>query len=234
MATILQFLCSKGGVGKSLASMVAVHILQAMGKVVLLIETDTNNPDVAQAYKQEVATETINLSLRDGWAVLATSLQAHSKKHGAAGWVVINGRAASLEAVQEYSRVFWRASRHLQYRVITLWVINRDYDPVRQLADYLKTVPKGAQHTVHVVRNMYFAADGRFPSYDGSDIRKDLEAGGSTTIDLPVMAERNRALLYDKRWSIRKVLKEGDFGYRMEMEIWVDDVKAGLGPVIDA
>ena len=235
MATILQVLCPKGGVGKSMMAIVVLHILKTMGKQVLLIETDPNNPDVAQAHRREVDTEAINLAAQDGWLVLATTLDRHFKAHGAAGWVVINGRAAAdLDDLRHYSRSFWRAANELRCRVVTLWVITADYEPVRQLWEYLETVPREAPHNVHVVKNHYFAPERRFPYYEGSDIRKSLEAGGSKTIDLPAMVERNRALIYSERWSIRKILEEGDYGCRMEMEVWVDDVAAALRPVIDA
>ena len=61
---------SKGGVGKSLVTMATVDYLQERGESVLLIESDTSNPDVWKAYKESTETELINLDEADGWIQL--------------------------------------------------------------------------------------------------------------------------------------------------------------------
>ena len=134
--------------------------------------------------------------------------------------------------MQAYSRSFWRAVETLRRPVITFWVINRDYDPVRQLMEFRRTVPEQAEHLLHVVKNQFYSADGRFPTYDGSDTRRAVESAGGRTVSLPVLAERNRERLYDRRQTIEEILTEAAFGDRVEMQLWVEDVEAQFGPVL--
>ena len=47
---------SKGGVGKSIVSMATIDYLQEQGESILLIESDTSNPDVWKGYHECVET----------------------------------------------------------------------------------------------------------------------------------------------------------------------------------
>ena len=229
MTPIIQVLCSRGGVGKSLVSMSVLHILQKRKKNPFLIESDNSNPDVALSYRDELDLETIDLSQRAGWALMGNCLDGYRHRN-----VVLNGRAGSRDAVRTYSRNFWRIVQKLERPVTTLWPLNRNLDPVLQLAEYVALAPTDAQHTVYVIRNLFYSEDGRFPAYDGSEVRKAIEAGGGRTIDFPIMAERNAEYLYDKRWTIADVVERADLGDRIDMEYWVQDMTEVLGPLIDA
>ena len=226
---MIQVLCSRGGVGKSLVCMSVLHILLTRQKRLLLIETDNSNPDVAQPYRQEVELETIDLSQRAGWALFGTCLDAHPHQ-----WVVVNGRAGTRDAVRTYSRNFWRLMQRLERPVITLWPLNRDRHPVNQLVEYVELAPDDAPHSLHVIRNLFYSDNGQFPVYDDSEIRKTITARGGSTVDFPVMAQRNSDLLYIHRWTIADVLEKADFGDRIDMEFWVEDMTEVLGALIDA
>ena len=121
----------------------------------------------------------------------------------------------------------------LKRRVITLWVVNRDYDPVLQLSEYLTTIPPDAKHELHVVKNLFYSPDGRFPTYDGSSVKETIERAGGRTLELPVMALRNRERIYDNRETIRQILDQGPIGDRIEMELWVEEISAAFGGIIN-
>jgi len=61
---------SKGGVGKSIVTMALIDSLQSLDETVLLVETDTTNPDVWMCYRDEVETATLDLDEADGWIAL--------------------------------------------------------------------------------------------------------------------------------------------------------------------
>jgi cellulose biosynthesis protein BcsQ len=61
---------SKGGVGKSMVTMALIDYLQQRDKNLLLVETDTTNPDVWMCYRDEVETATLDLDEVDGWITL--------------------------------------------------------------------------------------------------------------------------------------------------------------------
>lgn len=48
---------SKGGVGKTLVTMAVVDYLEAQQEELLLIESDTSNPDVWKAYQEQVPSQ---------------------------------------------------------------------------------------------------------------------------------------------------------------------------------
>ena len=50
---------SKGGVGKSMMTVVVLDYLLEQGEKVLLVECDTSNPDVWKAYSHEIQGELI-------------------------------------------------------------------------------------------------------------------------------------------------------------------------------
>ena len=56
---------SKGGVGKSMVTMATLDYLLDRGESVLLIESDTSNPDTWKAYKDVTETELLNLDEAD-------------------------------------------------------------------------------------------------------------------------------------------------------------------------
>ena len=63
----------KGGVGKSIVSMALVDYLHELGTDVLLIDSDTSNPDVGRAYQNSVETKLLDLDVNDGWIALINS-----------------------------------------------------------------------------------------------------------------------------------------------------------------
>lgn len=247
MDAIYQVTGVKGGVGKTLVSMIVVHLLAERGHNTTLIETDSGNPDVAETFvnrttsrstgidkfQRNINVETIQVTSVDGSVELANAMQA------ATGSVVINCPAANHDAIRQFSRQFWRAVRQLDRTVTTLWAINRDYDSVRQLSDYRELTAKlhadgqSTRHRIHVVRNLYYSEDGYFPTYDESRTKQAIEKAGGRTVDLPILALRLRELLYDDRRTIQGILHSASFGDRVELECWLEDVESGLGEIVN-
>ena len=228
---LIQVICSKGGVGKTLVCISVLYLLlQRTGKV-FLIETDRTNPDVLQVYQDEIPFETVELSVREGWAVLADHL---NEKRDA--WVVLNGRAASRDVTLDYSRHFWTAAKRSARKVITLWVINRNNDALAMLDEYLDAMPADAAHALWVVKNLYYARDGHFPVYDHeeSEVRKRVEEVGGGTVAFPVMADRQVDYIYNDKWTIAKVLQDASFGDRIDLEYWAEDMTRVLEPALRA
>ena len=68
---------SKGGVGKSMMTLATLDYVMSRGDKVLLVECDTSNPDVWQAYKDELDAELIDLDDADGWIHLVNTCDSH-------------------------------------------------------------------------------------------------------------------------------------------------------------
>ena len=70
---------SKGGVGKSILSMILADFLtKCKGRKIILIESDTSNPDVGKTFVHNDDVEVLSLSLdnADGWIELVNYSEA--------------------------------------------------------------------------------------------------------------------------------------------------------------
>jgi len=139
---------SKGGVGKSMVSMATIDYLQEQGESILLIESDTSNPDVWKGYHDSVATELVNLDEADGWIQLINLCDSNQDSI-----VVINTAARNNTGVSAYGTTLNSTLAELKRDLVTLWVINRQRDSLELLKDYMDAIP---DTLVHVVRNGYF------------------------------------------------------------------------------
>jgi len=215
---------SKGGVGKSLVTMATVDYLLERGESVLLIESDTSNPDVWKAYKDTTETELVDLDEADGWIQLVNVCD--SKPDSV---VVINTAARNNKAVTAYGETLNSTLAELKRKLVTLWVINRQRDSLELLKEFMDAIPNT---TVHVIRNGYFGEEKKFELYNGSKLRATVESRGGRSVTFPDLADRVSDELYSKRMSISVALKEMPIGNRAELMRWRSEVKKVLETVV--
>lgn len=216
---------SKGGVGKSLVTMATVDYLKEQrGESVLLIESDTSNPDVWKAYKESAETELVNLDEADGWIQLVNLCD--SKPDSV---VVINTAARNNKGVSAYGETLNGTLAELRRKLVTLWVINRQRDSLELLKEYMEAIPNSV---VHVVRNGYFGEEKKFELYNGSKLRTAVEERGGQSVTFPDLADRVSDDLYSKRMSIAVALKELPIGNRAELIRWRNEAKKVLEGVV--
>lgn len=103
---------SKGGVGKSLFSFALVDYLLNRNANVLLVDTDTDNPDVFKAHK-ELALPNLLCRLNclddaDGWADLLDTVQNYPD-HA----VVINAAARTKTSTASYGSIMKEVLREM-------------------------------------------------------------------------------------------------------------------------
>jgi hypothetical protein len=156
---------SKGGVGKSMVAMALLHYLKEIGREVMLIDTDTSNPEVSKIYEQIVPTELLNLDEVDGWMQLVNLCVQNKDKI-----VVVNTAARNNLGAAAYGENLNGSLPELDRKLVTLWVINRQKDSLLLLQDFMRAIPNGL---VHVIRNGYFGDERKFETFNASKIRKD-------------------------------------------------------------
>ena len=197
----------KGGVGKSILSMLLVDFLtQYLKKKILLIESDTSNPDVGKTFANNENVEVVFLSLdnADGWIELVNHCETKDMD------IVINFAARSGEAIKKFAGTLIESLEELNRILITFWLINRQRDSVELLA-----VPG----ELHVVRNTFYGEPHKFELFNNSKIRSEVEKRGAT-IDCPDLADRVADDLYSGRLSIAKAAVEMPLGNRAELKRW--------------
>ena len=203
---------SKGGVGKSFLSMaLADYLTQFKGRKIILIESDTSNPDVGKTFTQNDDVEVLSLSLdnADGWIELVNSCEGSNRD------LVVNSAARSGEAVEKFGGTLIGSLDELHMQLVSFWVINRQRDSIELLKKYMDIVPG----ELHVVRNTFYGEPQKFELFNNSKTKVEAEKRG-VTIDLPDLADRVTDDLYSKRLSIVKAIEIMPLGNRAELKRW--------------
>ena len=203
---------SKGGVGKSILSMLMADFLtKCKGRKIILVESDTSNPDVGKTFTHDNDVEVISLSLdnADGWIELVNYADTNKKD------IVINSAARSGEAVEKFGGTLIGSLEELHRQLISFWVINRQRDSIELLKKYMDVVPG----ELHVVRNTFYGDPQKFELFNNSKTKIEAEKRGAT-IDLPDLADRVTDELYSGRLSINRASKEMPLGNRAELKRW--------------
>jgi nitrogenase subunit NifH len=211
---------SKGGVGKSLLSMAIVDMLQERGDDVLLVESDTSNPDVWKCYREAVTTELINLDEADGWINLVNLCDSKPETT-----VVVNTAARNNKGVSSYGETLNSTVAEMERKLVTMWVINRQRDSLELLKDFMDAIPNAL---VHVVRNGHFGEESKFELYNGSKVRTAVEERGGLSLTFPDLADRVSDDLYSKRLAISRAASTSPLGNRAELARWRADVRKVL------
>lgn len=207
---------SKGGVGKSKFSYAIIDFLLERGQKVLLLETDTSNPDVYKAHfpyedRLGVVCKQVNLDSSDGWIELV-NLADEFPEH----IVVINSAARSNAGIEKYGATLKETLPELARELITFWMINRQRDSIELLRGFLNAFPDAV---VHVVRNLYFGEPEKFELYNSSKTKNIIEKTGKT-LDFPDLADRVADKIYSGRMPIKISLEELPIGDRAELKRW--------------
>ena len=178
--------------------MATVDYLQERGESVLLIESDTSNPDVWKAYKESTETELINLDEVDGWIQLVNLCD--SKPDSV---VVINTAARNNKGVSAYGETLNSTLEELKRKLVTLWVINR-----QRIARTAQGIHgRNSNADVHVVRNGHFGKKISSSFTTAPSLRTAVEERGGKSVTFPDMADRVSDDIYSKRMSIAVALK---------------------------
>lgn len=206
---------SKGGVGKSLFSFALIDYLLEKERKLLVVDTDTDNPDVFKAHK-ELRLDNLQCVLNsldnaDGWADLLNTIQKYPDYT-----VVINAAARTKTSTASYGDIMNDALQDMDRELTVFWIINRHRDSIELLYSFLEAFP-GIR--MNVCRNLFFGEPQRFEMYNGSKARETVEQKGRT-LDFPAVGSHVGDWLYSKRKSIRSALPEMPFGTRAELKRW--------------
>ncbi|MGU7811660.1 nucleotide-binding protein [Burkholderia sp. AW49-1] len=201
----------KGGVGKSFVTLALVDYLRWMDVNVVLVETDTSNPDVMKALHDEIECGSCDLDDASGWIDFVNFCDMHRD-----ATVVVNTAARSQTGVAQYGGTLASTLDELARRLVVLWVINRQRDSLELLLKFGATFPNAV---THVVRNGYFGPPEKFTLYRDSQLRKAVEAQGQS-LDFPDLADRVADELRSQRLSVRKAAETMHMGERAELLRW--------------
>jgi len=203
---------SKGGVGKSIVSMALIDYFLDKKENILLIETDTSNPDVYKNYSEEVNSKLVDLEEADGWIELLNLCDDYKDSI-----VIINTKAANNNSIKKYGENLNSSLEALERKLITLWVINRQKDSLLLLKDFRDALPNAL---VHVIRNEYFGDESKYQLYNNGKTKTDIENQGGLSLNFPDIADSISDILYTERLSIKKAIETLPIGNKAELKRW--------------
>jgi len=211
---------SFGGVGKSLVAMAVLDCLQGNGRPTVLVEADSQVPDVWKAYHGGLSTECLDLRKAEGWIDLINACSEQPD-----GVFVVNTPPGLGPAVRKYGTMLDGALEELRREVVGLWAVDRR-GVGEGLQEFMESMPRAI---THVVRNAYRGGTslGTSPTF-GEPARGETGAA----LVLPRLADEVTDALYSRRLSIDRALGELSPGARAELVRWRQETRRGLGRLI--
>lgn len=215
---------SKGGVGKTTTVLGIVDQQLALGKTILLVETDTSNPDAWRSLQADTALESsvaiegvkmirVKLEKSDGWVSLIDAIHENPDR-----LVVISTAARTNTAVERHGELLHSVLDQLNRQLITLWLINAQLDSLELLKEHMAVFPNS---TTHVVRNFFFGEEeGDFELYNGSKVRTTIESGGGHSLNMPVLTKRVADAVFNERMCISQAAKKLPLGHLSALRQW--------------
>ena len=216
---------SKGGTGKSMVCMSLVdYFRKAFPKdTILLVETDTSNPDVGRLYKETKGVVTAGLVLNEedsGWMELVDEIDTTKAKH-----VIINSMAASNLGVQTQGSLLDMnvLEGNVEVDFKAFWVMNRNKDSVTLLRDFMENMKSAV---VYPVLNLYFGKEEDFTFYRSSeDIHEAVSVRGGRQLTFPNLNDLIADKLYTDEVNLEALPKHLRLGMRTGLERWLKLVK---------
>ena len=206
---------AKGGVGKSLVSMLVLDIIREENPV--LVETDQSNPDVYKAYENSVESITANMDTDAGWAKALNEIDARRGRP-----IVINSAARNSMGISKFGDTF----NALGVDMTLLWAVNPQKDSLLLLDAFMKAVEPARSY---VVKNGFFGADEDFDLYNGSKIRKTMTGD----CYLPELLSTAANVVYSQRKPLHELAEILPVGDRLLFEGWRRKAHKALKPILE-
>ena len=235
----------KGGVGKSLGSQTVVDTILYRGDVtvdpdsVLVVETDTSNPDVSKVYAK-VAKEgdviarhrvsgapivkDIALDDETGFIQvgnLIESLDARTR------YVVINSAARATGHFVRYESILRDVAEQCDMECSMLWFINRQRDSLELLKTWLDAVDSTSWKTF-VVKNTYFGSADKFQRFDNGNLKDRAQQ----TVNFPDLNDHVADKLVDGRLGLWNADTKLTLAERSALSRFRDAAHAALKEVV--
>ena len=216
---------SKGGTGKSMVCMALVDYFRKKfpQDEILLIETDSSNPDVGRLYRktERVILRGLFLDEEDSaWMAMVDDIAKTPARH-----VIVNSMAASNLGIQNHGALLDKniLNGRLDVKFSVFWSMNRNKDSVVLLKDFLTWMQSA---TVYPVLNLYFGKEEEFLFYrTASDIQRTIFERGGQSIVFPSLNDLIADRLYTDEINLEELPSHLGLGMLTGLERWLSVVK---------
>jgi hypothetical protein len=196
---------------------------------ILLIETDSSNPDVGRLYRRTEGVLLNGILLNEddsGWMRMVDAIAKTPARH-----VVINSMAASNLGIQRHGSILDNnvLNGRLDVKFSVLWVINRNKDSVILLKDFLSWMKSAA---VYPVLNLYFGKEEEFLFFRAAgDIQQMILERGGRSLVFPGLNDLIADRLYTDEINLEDLPLQLGLGMRTGLERWLSEVNGTFDQV---
>jgi len=178
----------KGGVGKSIFSMLAVEYGLYRERGVAIVEGDTQIGDVKARYENVVPVLSVNLdkSGKDAENAIAT-LFGHLEALES-DFVVMNAPANAHKALDSHAELIGPVARELGFRICVAWMIGREASSATLANE--STICQVADRRIAVVNRHESDYDRDYYWFTVPQYREAWIASGGRTGEIPELASR--------------------------------------------
>lgn len=246
-STITKFLIihgDKGGVGKSFVATALADFLSSRGDKVAIIDSDTQNPDVARMFDKSLSCAQINVRSENGWMDVMDFVMKHP------GHTIIMNTPAGIGEYMKNDMISFSNFLREQDSPIEMelwWAMNIQHDSVNLLNDAFKSYGQFFAR-LRVVLNLHFAngdrsASGPFFLWNESPLKARIEKENGMTVFFPALHLRVVAKLFAPKKcmpyseAVDGVLGESlglEHSERWKLQQWLTEAANGFGPAFGA
>ena len=178
----------KGGVGKSIFSMLAVEFGLFSGRNVAIVEGDTKIGDVKERYENVVSVLSVNLdkSGKDAENAIAT-LFGHLEALES-DFVVMNAPANAHKALDSYAELIVPVARELGFKICVAWMVGRESSSATLANESM--ICQAADRKIAVVNRHESDYDRDYYWFTVPQYKDAWIASGGLTGEIPELASR--------------------------------------------
>ncbi len=217
----------KGGVGKSIMSSILIDCLSRIGRDVVIIDTDTSNPDVYRAHHKKFPCFLQKIDTVSDWADFLTLLDEHSNKDVVITeenkdddfekHIIVNMGARNQESIQSWGETI----KEISEDICVFFMLNNQKDSILLLKEYTKVIePKYIVPT----KNHFFGDQNAFSLYDNCETKKLFSREFYIEEVIPSAANK----FYTDRIPLSEIPDALNVGDRIFFQRWLKDTKKRL------
>ena len=225
----------KGGIGKSTcANLLIDFACTRLERPVLVVETDSVNPDVGRTFYQKDIDNVVMVPQRidttNDWIALGDVIEDNSDH-----LVVINGAAQILEGLRVGRHVI-QAMDRIDREWVTWWTLGPELDSVDLLARFHEMISGGAEmphrHRLIVIENAGRSDERAFRVWRASRLYSDYRDAGVPIVSVSHLATDVVDELRTRAWSVAEAREKLRFARRVELERWRNAAHTSIAGVL--
>ena len=202
----------KGGVGKTFVASAMANHHHAAGRNPIIVDGDTDNPDLYRQYQETLECHLLDLDLEKGWEALVDLTEKAGDRP-----VVVNTGARNKKGLAKYGDVLNELDD-----VTVLFVINTERDSLVLLKSFVSVV----KTKLCVVKNGFWGEEEDFALF------RESSFADAPSVYFPRATEAIRNLMYSGRVPMHRLPENMTLGQRLLAKTWVRQADACIAEAL--